>query len=141
MSKKRSVNPGRILTWIAASIALVLALGFVFVQFVQPRITGPIESVTFSQSKSVPDFDGAERTVTDEAELDKLEILLDQYNLTPGLAFFLDGGDCTGGTQTSAEITYESGRVAPLDFYDCGDDGGFVPAATELFSGWRTATE
>jgi len=141
MSKKRSVNPGRILTGFAAVLAIVLAAGFVVVQFVLPRLNGPIDSVTFSQSQSLPDFDGAERTISDRAELEKLEALLDQYNVTPGLALFVGDQACTGGIQTSAEISYEGGRVAPLDFYDCSESGAFVEAASSLFSSWRTATE
>ena len=141
MSKKRSVNPGRILTGAAAVLAIVLAAGFVVVQFVLPRLNGPIESVTFSQSQSLPDFDGAERTVRDRGELQKLETLLDRYNVTPGLAVFLSPAGCTGGVQTSAEIRYVDGRVAPIDFYDCSDGGGFVADATSLFSDWRRATE
>jgi len=35
---KPSVNPGRIITFIAAVLAVILAGGFVFVQFVEPTL-------------------------------------------------------------------------------------------------------
>lgn len=132
---KRNLGRGGII-WIAVIIAVILAAGFVVVNFVQPRLTGTIASVTFSQSKAVPDYDGADYTVTDRERLAELERLIKVYGVVPAVPFISADNGCTGGTSTSIEITYDSGIVVANNFYDC-DESGFIPAATDLLESWK----
>ena len=125
---------------VAAFLALVLAGGFIFVQFVAPRLNAPIESLSYTQSKSVPDFDGAEITITDDDRIAEFDAVRDRFSITPGLWFpWPAESGCAGGTSTDLTITYEGGRTADLSMYDCDNDGDFIAEATKLLTGWRSA--
>ncbi|MGV8884498.1 MAG: hypothetical protein ACOH1T_02755 [Microbacteriaceae bacterium] len=138
-SSRSRFSPARFLVGLAAVVAVALAGGFIFVQFVTPRLNGPIDSLSYTQSKAVADFDGSAVTITDEKRIAEFNALRERFRVTPGLAFFGSNEGCTGGTSTDLTVTYVDGRTAAIQMYDCGDDAGFVPAATELFSGWRAA--
>ena len=125
---------------VAALVAVVLAAGFIFVQFVAPRLNAPIESLTFTQSKAVPDFDGSAITVTDEERIAQFDAVRDRFTVTPGLWFPwpADTG-CAGGTSSDITVTYEDGRTAELSMYDCDNEGDFIAETTKLLTEWRAA--
>ena len=132
MTAKR--NPVRPILWVATGIAFILAVGFVWVAIVTPLAVGQIATITVTQSKAVPNFDGGPFEVTDKATLAEFrELLLDNHVVPP---FYLgaDLGGCTGGTSSDLDITYVDGRTASLQFYDCGDDSSFPARATRLLS-------
>ena len=139
-SSRSRFSPARLLMGLAATLAVVLAGGFIFVQFVAPRFNAPIESLTFTQSKAVPDFDGGAITITDDERIAQFDAVRDRFSITPGLWFpWRSDSGCAGGTSTDLTITYEGGRTAGLSMYDCANEGDFVAEATKLLSGWRSA--
>ena len=135
---RRSRRALVVLAAVVAGVAVLAAIGF-FVA--RPALTGPISTVTFNQSKAVPDYDGAEYTITEESRLAELAALFDEHNAVPELVSISNLGTCAGGTSTTAEITFSSGRVARMQLTKCGEGDGpfgdFVDEATGLFSSWK----
>ena len=136
-ASKTSVNPGRIIAWIAVALAVALAAGFVYVNFIATPAVSNIASITFDQSKAVPDFDGSEYVIDDADDLAAFEELLDEHNVVPGVYFPSQEADCTGGTGTNIAVTYADGEEGALSLYDCGDVDAFTEEATEFFSEYR----
>ena len=135
-------RPRKALLVVAVVIAAVIVIGVVVTQLLRPALTGPIASLSFHQSQSLPNYDGSTYEITDDARLSEFESLTDEHAVIPELVSVSTiFNDCTGGTQTTAEITYESGRVASLQMYRCGEnDGiysGFVDESTSLLSSWK----
>jgi hypothetical protein len=127
---------------VAVVIASVLALAFVVTQIARPLLTGPIASITFHQSKAVPDYDGSTYEITDAAKLAEFAALSEKHLAIPELVSLSNiTRGCTGGTSTTAEIAYTSGRVGTLQIYTCGESGtiygGFLTEATSLLSSWK----
>ena len=131
----------------ALPVALVVVLAIVVIGVLssvvlRPALTGPITSLSFHQSKSVPDYDGSTYEITNKADLAEFAALFERHNVVPEVVSLSNiGGDCAGGTLTNAEITFASGRVATLRFYRCGEnDGpysGFIDDADELLGSWK----
>ena len=141
MAKPR-FNAGKVLIGVAVVIAVVLAVGFVVTQFARPLLNGPIASITFDQSASIPNYDGATYTITDADRLAEFEALAERHAVIPELVSVSTiANDCTGGTGTTAEIVYESGRVGSLHIYRCGENdgvyGAYVSEVTSLLSSWK----
>lgn len=137
MAKRRKA-----LLIVAVAIVSVIVIVIVATQLLRPALTGPITSLSFHQSKSLPNYDGSTYEITDAARLAEFEQLSDRHAIIPELVSISTiANDCTGGTQTTAEITYESGRVATLQIYHCGENdgiyGGFVDEVTSLLSSWK----
>ncbi len=135
-------RPRKALLVVAVVIAALIVIVIVVTQLLRPALTGPIASLSFHQSKSLPNYDGSTYEITDDARLAEFERLTDEHAVIPELVSLSTiANDCTGGTQTTAEITYESGRVASLRIYHCGENdgiyGGFVDEATSLLSSWK----
>lgn len=127
---------------VAVVIASLLAIAFVVTQIARPLLTGPIASITFHQSKAVPNYDGSTYRITDEARLAEFAELSEQQLAIPELVSLSNlASGCTGGTSTSADIEYTSGRVGTLQIYRCGENdglyGSFVDEATSLLSSWK----
>ena len=135
-------RPRKALIAVAVVVLAIIALGLVGTFVLRPALTGPIASLSFHQSKSLPNYDGSTYEITDEVQLAEFERLTDHHAVIPELVSVSTiANDCTGGTQTTAEITYESGRVASLQMYHCGENDGvygdFVDEATSLLSSWK----
>ena len=135
-------RPRKALLVVAVVAVAIIALGLIGTVVIRPALTGPIASLSFHQSKSLPNYDGSTYEITDEAQLAEFERLSNDHGIIPELVSLSTiANDCTGGTQTTAEITYESGRVASLQMYHCGENdglyGGFVDEATSLLSSWK----
>jgi len=135
-------RPRKALVVVAVVAVAIVGLGLIGTFVIRPALTGPIASLSFHQSKSLPNYDGSTYQITDEAQLAEFESLTDRHAVIPELVSLSTiANNCTGGTQTTAEITYESGRVASLQMYHCGENdgiyGGFVDEATSLLSSWK----
>ena len=127
---------------VVAVIVATVVIAVVATLLLRPALTGPIASLSFHQSKSLPNYDGSTYEITDAAQLAEFEQLSDRHAVIPELVSISTvANNCTGGTQTTAEITYESGRVASLQIYHCGENdgiyGGFVDEVTSLLSSWK----
>jgi len=135
-------RPRRALIVVAVVVVAIVALVIIVTQVLRPALTGPIASLSFHQSKALPNYDGSTYEITDEAQLAEFEALSNHHAVIPEVVSISNiASDCTGGTQTTAEITYESGRVATLRMYHCGENdgvyGGFIDEATSLLSSWK----
>lgn len=135
-------RPRKALLVVAVVIVAVIGIGVVATQVLRPALTGPIASLSFHQAKSLPSYDGSTYEITDTARLAEFESLTDHHAVIPELVSVSTiANDCTGGTLTLADITYQSGRAASLRMHHCGEnDGiysGFVDEATLLLSSWK----
>jgi hypothetical protein len=72
------ISPTRVLIVFAALVALVLAGGFVWKHWFEPRPLQQISSVAYHQYQAILDFDDAEYTQDDAAQLAKLQQLLEK---------------------------------------------------------------
>lgn len=96
-----------------------------------------IESVTFSQSQALPDFDDGEYTQDDPAEVQKFVDLLETYDIDPGGYQTPDTGGCAGGISSDVTVEYEK-LAAQFSIDGCAaPDDTFEADATALLSGWR----
>lgn len=135
-------RPRKALIVVAVVVLAIIALGLIVTQLLRPALTGPIASLSFHQSKSLPNYDGSTYEITDDDRLAEFETLTSDHAAIPELVSLSNiASDCTGGTLTIAEITYESGRVGSLRMYRCGENdgvyGGFIDEATSLLSSWK----
>lgn len=127
---------------VAVVVVATVLIAVVATQLLRPALTGPISSLSFHQSQALPNYDGSTYEITDAARLAEFESLSTEHAIIPELVSVSTiANNCTGGTQTTAEITYASGRVASLQMYRCGESdgiyGGFVDEATSLLSSWK----
>lgn len=144
MTKSR-FSGRKILRTLLIVVISIVALGLVFTYLVRPAVTGPIASITFDQSKAVPNFDGSSYTVTDEQKLAEFSALIEEHNAVPELVTLSTivpaAGGCAGGTTTRATITFASGRTAELRLeQQCGENelyGEFRDEATSLLTSWK----
>ncbi|MGV8881019.1 MAG: hypothetical protein ACOH19_02600 [Rhodoglobus sp.] len=106
-----------------------------------PAPGSTISSVSYSQSQAIANFDGATYEQDAAAELDRLEQLLDQYDVAPGVTDITPDESCDGGRSTNATLSYSNGTTAELVVEACGDGAyeEFNSAASDLFSEWHDA--
>ena len=126
---------------VAAAIALAAAIVISLSQTSSPSTDQPIASITFEQSKAVPDFDGSTYTVTDADRLDEFAQLLEKHGITITELAGLAGNGCDGGTSTSVSIEYADGEAASALLAEPCDDGEphaeFLDEATALLTSWK----
>lgn len=121
-----------------AAVATLLLLSTLSVtgcssqQPASPELT----SVTFSQSKAVPDYDSDTYTVTDADQLAALEAVLDTYDWKPGTSYPRDNA-CVGGTTTEIALVFADNSTATIHTYRCGSSDGLVDELTDLVSSWH----
>lgn len=94
-----------------------------------------IVSATWQQNKAIPDFDSTPGETTDAAELDRLEEILETYDLAG--RDVEDGDGCPGSLVTHLEYVTDTGEAYTIiaggcDVSDAGEAIGI------LVSGWRT---
>lgn len=108
---------------------------------VTPEPESGMTGVVYHQAQAIPDFDDAEYTQDDPAELQKLQDLIDEYGVTIGVSQTEPDMPCDGGRTTFATITYADAPEAFLTIEPCGDGDfqEFNKAADELFSEWKSA--
>ena len=133
------ISPTRVLSVFAALVALVLAGGFVWKHWFEPRPLQQITSVEYHQYQAILDFDDAEYTQDDAAELAKLESLLEKYDVTPGVTQTAPQDGCTGGLSTTATVTYYDTSTAKMFISSCDSSNEFASKANDLFTEWRKA--
>jgi hypothetical protein len=133
------INPTRVIIVFAALVALVLAGGFVWKHWFEPRPLPQISSVTYHQYQAVLDFDDAEYTQDDATQLAKLQQLLEQYDVTPGVTQTAPQDGCTGGLSTTAIVSYRDTSTAKMFISSCDSGNVFAGKANDLFSEWRKA--
>jgi hypothetical protein len=98
-----------------------------------------ITSVTFSQSQAVQNFDDAEYTQSDKAEIAKIYALFDEFHISPATYKSPDTGGCAGGVTTDLSLNYSTTSRIDMTIDGCGAASGtFEGKATELFSTWHT---
>jgi hypothetical protein len=104
-----------------------------------PARVSTISSVSYSQSQAVQNFDDTTYEQKDPAELVRLEQLLDEYDVTPGVTDNAPDESCDGGLSTTATLRYQDGTTSDLVVESCG--GGayekFNSAASDLFTAWH----
>lgn len=97
----------------------------------RPEVT----SIEFSQFQAIPDYDTNTYTVTDAAQIDALERILDEHNWT---AEWLQSGEsCHGSITTQLGITMDDGTLAQFEINNCDDSNEFVDELTDLVSSWH----
>jgi hypothetical protein len=135
------INIGWIALGIATIAAAVLAVFFTLAYLEARTVTdrGTIESLTFHQYQAIEDFDDAEYTQDDPAQVQRFQALLDEYDVTPGSTVTTVEDECAGGISTTIEIAYAEGDPVEMFLAKCGvpayDD--FNSAAIDLFTQWR----
>lgn len=100
-----------------------------------------ITSVTYHQSAAIENFDDADYVQDDLTELQRLEDLLEEYSVTPGVSQTEPDLPCDGSTTTYATMSYTDEQEVFLIVDPCGE-GAFMEfnkAADDLFSEWKSA--
>jgi hypothetical protein len=133
------INPTRVIIVFAALVALVLAGGFVWKHWLEPRPVQQISSVAYNQYQAIVDFDDAEYTQDDATQLAKFQQLLEQYNVTPGVTQTAPQDGCAGGLSTTATLTYHDASTAKMVISSCDSSNVFAGKANNLFTQWRHA--
>lgn len=95
-----------------------------------------IESVEFSQSQAVPDFDDGEYTQDDRGEIAEFVDLLRQYDVDPA-TYRATGETCPGGRETQVAVIYAERNLEARFRVDSCDVRPFAQAADQLFTEWR----
>lgn len=138
------VSLSRVLLWLAAILAVALAVGFVYKAFFEapPESASAIASVDFHQSQAILDFDDSEYTQDDPAELATFAALLAEFDVVPGVTVTAsEDNGCAGGLSTVATVNYADGKTADMFIATCGepDYEDFNTQASDLFTQWRLA--
>lgn len=89
--------------------------------------------VEYSQSQALPDFDSSTYTVTDDAELDRLEQLLVEHGVVSSTSVT---GGCDGGRSTLLTWTSVTSTTATISVDTCTDDA-FAADLDDLVSEWH----
>lgn len=93
-----------------------------------------IESVTFSQYASIPNYDTTQYSTTDKAEIAELSDTLEEHGVTGD--YRSRGSACPGSTDTELEYTTAMGDRHDILIQGC-DLEGFEAALTDLVEKWR----
>ncbi len=121
---------------IAAAAAALLLTGC-SAQPVAPN--SDIASLTFHQYQAIENFDDAEYTQDDPAQVARFVSLLDEFDVAPGVTVTAVQDQCSGGLSSTVRIDYSGGQSADMFIASCGkpDYDEFNQQANELFTEWR----
>lgn len=121
-----------------AIVACGLALSFTSCATQEADGPGALSSVSYQQSKAVPDYDSDAYETSEETQLSELSDVLQQYDWTPGWEQAEAEPGCVGGTTTKLGLTFSDGTDEVIEMYSCGQEAEpFVTAVTELVESWH----
>jgi len=129
-----------LLVWLVAGAALFVIVLVVSQALIRPNVSNPIERVEYTQYQSVPDNDGVAYTMTNGAQIERLEGLVKKYSIDLADFNSAQNDNCTGGLSTDLTFYTSGNAMQKLNIYSCRGPnarGDFVADVTALVSSWH----